>query len=46
VLTDDQIAHEIRLMTDHLTDGLFAVSRYGDDRHALARRGNGNGNGG
>ena len=27
VLTDDQIACEIRLMTDHLTDELFAVSR-------------------
>ena len=26
VLTDDQIAREIRLMTDHLTDELFAVS--------------------
>jgi hypothetical protein len=46
VLTDDQIAHEIRLMTDRLTDELFAVSRCGDDRHAFARRGNGNGSGG
>lgn len=27
VLTDDQIACEIRLMTDHLTDELFAVSQ-------------------
>src|SRR6187399_660221 len=25
VLTDDQIAREIRLLTDHLTDELFAV---------------------
>jgi N-formylglutamate amidohydrolase len=26
VLTDDRIAHEVRLMTDHLIDELFAVS--------------------
>jgi hypothetical protein len=33
VLTDDQIAREIRLMTDHLTDGLFArLTRCGSER--------------